>query len=269
MIGPSPQINQSSEATGRSRRTKNYPLSNFKDVLIIAKTIQDEAIDGQLRRLTLFDRLGRSPTSGTSRQLITSSSKYGLTTGGYQAEYLSLTEEGEMIAGDLPALSSRREIAFNLAIAKFDPFQQMYEKLRNQRLPAEDILQDEFGKLGVDSADCDKAAQVFEANARYIGIICPISGSDHIIPIEQLLEDSPIQKEGTSPEQQETATQESTAAEGEQVDTAKGTHAPPDMPVHSPSVHLNIQIHIDSSADPAQIDQIFASMARHLYGRES
>lgn len=34
----------------------------------------------------------------------------------------------------------------------------------------------------------------------------------------------------------------------------------------SPSVHIDIQVHIapDSSAD--QIDQIFASMARHLYG---
>lgn len=31
-----------------------------------------------------------------------------------------------------------------------------------------------------------------------------------------------------------------------------------------PDVHLNIQIHIDSSASPEQIDHIFASMARHL-----
>ena len=34
-----------------------------------------------------------------------------------------------------------------------------------------------------------------------------------------------------------------------------------------PNVHLDIQIHIPGDATADQIDQIFASMARHLYGR--
>jgi hypothetical protein len=34
-----------------------------------------------------------------------------------------------------------------------------------------------------------------------------------------------------------------------------------------PNVHLDIQIHIPATATPDQIDQIFASMARHLYQR--
>ncbi|MBI4200389.1 MAG: DUF5343 domain-containing protein [Chloroflexi bacterium] len=37
--------------------------------------------------------------------------------------------------------------------------------------------------------------------------------------------------------------------------------------ITEPTVHIDIQIHIDSSASPEQIDQIFASMARHLYHR--
>lgn len=32
-----------------------------------------------------------------------------------------------------------------------------------------------------------------------------------------------------------------------------------------PNIHLDIQIHIPVDASPAQIDQIFASMAKHLY----
>ena len=34
-----------------------------------------------------------------------------------------------------------------------------------------------------------------------------------------------------------------------------------------PTVHLDIQIHIPADATPEQIDQIFSSMARHLYAR--
>lgn len=35
---------------------------------------------------------------------------------------------------------------------------------------------------------------------------------------------------------------------------------------HSPSVHIDIQIHISPEAASDQIDQIFRSMAKHLYG---
>lgn len=37
----------------------------------------------------------------------------------------------------------------------------------------------------------------------------------------------------------------------------------------SPSLHIDIQIHIDSDATPEQIDQIFASMAKHLYDKDN
>ena len=36
----------------------------------------------------------------------------------------------------------------------------------------------------------------------------------------------------------------------------------------APDVHIDIQVHIDASASPEQIEQIFKSMAKHLYGRE-
>jgi hypothetical protein len=33
-----------------------------------------------------------------------------------------------------------------------------------------------------------------------------------------------------------------------------------------PGLHIDVQIHISPEAAPDQIDQIFASMAKHLYG---
>lgn len=32
-----------------------------------------------------------------------------------------------------------------------------------------------------------------------------------------------------------------------------------------PALHIDIQVHIDPTSSPEQIDQIFASMAKHLY----
>ncbi|MEL7570294.1 MAG: hypothetical protein AAGU14_06990 [Eubacteriaceae bacterium] len=42
-------------------------------------------------------------------------------------------------------------------------------------------------------------------------------------------------------------------------------YTPPSI---SPSVNLNLQIHISAEASSEQIDHIFMSMAKHLYGRE-
>ena len=36
----------------------------------------------------------------------------------------------------------------------------------------------------------------------------------------------------------------------------------------SPGVHINVQVHVSSDATSDQIDQIFASMAKHIYRRE-
>jgi hypothetical protein len=34
-----------------------------------------------------------------------------------------------------------------------------------------------------------------------------------------------------------------------------------------PSLHIDVQIHISADAKPEQIEQVFASMAKHLYHR--
>jgi hypothetical protein len=66
------------------------------------------------------------------------------------------------------------------------------------------------------------------------------------------------------------ATSTSKAAAGEAPSTR--TDAEPLAPTgrtnsSAPNVHLDIQIHIPAEATPEQIDQIFESMARHLYAK--
>ena len=46
------------------------------------------------------------------------------------------------------------------------------------------------------------------------------------------------------------------------------TEDPRPSNTESPGVHINVQVHVSSDATPDQIDQIFASMAKHIYGRE-
>ncbi|MGO4586395.1 DUF5343 domain-containing protein [Arthrobacter sp. 2RAF6] len=48
---------------------------------------------------------------------------------------------------------------------------------------------------------------------------------------------------------------------------ANGQSHPAPQQQSGPSLHVDLQVHIDSSASADQIDAIFASMAKHLYGR--
>jgi hypothetical protein len=64
--------------TKRTRRTMLFPASSFEEALTIPNAIQKHAAGQKIRRLTLFDQMGKSPDSGPSRQLITNANKYGL-----------------------------------------------------------------------------------------------------------------------------------------------------------------------------------------------
>ena len=244
---------------------KPYPALNLEDVLVIPKTVSEHGIDGQLRRLTLFDRLGRKPDSGPSRQLITTSGRYGLTTGGTRADHITLTEMGRDLALSLPSTSDYRIKAFRCGIERFEIFKGIYEKLESQRLPARDVLCDELSQFGISRKDALEASEIFVSNARHIGLVREISGSETLISLEQLLEELP--------EVSEAATETDTAAPApdftREGSAEQDTSFTPQLQpaVNQPSLHIDINIHIDSAADAEQIDQIFASMGKHLYGR--
>ena len=251
---------QGAQSTSSRRRAgpKPFPVLTIESLMPLAQTILNEGVSGQLLRLTLFDRLNRSPDSSSSRQMITQSGRYGLTTGSYQAETISLTESGVALASEAPAFSSTRRLLFESAIERFPPFLEMYNKLRNQRVPAGDVLINELGKIGIDTADCNLAADVFLSNARYIGLIRERSGTERVLPIEHILEEvPPAASAGEAP----------TTASVEPEPSTPVATVPTSPATVGPSLHIDVQVHIDSSATPEQIDQIFASMSKHLYGK--
>ena len=226
----------------------------------------EHGVSGEIRRLTLFGKLGRSPTSSSGRELVTSSSKYRLTSGSYTASSLSITDKGRMALSVEESPREAIEMQFQLAIGQIEPFNNLYEKLKDQRIPTDEVLGDELVNVGVDDSDRSKAAEIFTANLRFLGLIYDLSGSgrDYVRTIEQVLEEKSEKSTSAaedSPKPNSTDLPDTPVKPAE--DNRKDTSRP-----NLPELHVDIQIHIDSTASPEQIDQIFASMARHLYGRE-
>ena len=216
-----------------------------------------------MRRLTLMTQMERSANSSQTRDLISNSFKYGLTKGNYSSETVELTEKGEQLVKSLPpSTSEAMERAFELAIANFGSFKNLYETLKGKRVPTDAVLNDELRKEGISSEDQAKAGQIFLANARYLGLIRDVAGTEHIVSVEHALEELSEERD-LGRVHKSTPTTEEPSSDERTTSTSKVRNQS-----NEPSVHINIQIHFDSTTTPEQIDQIFTSMARHLYGRE-
>jgi hypothetical protein len=172
----------------RERRpTPSFPPVSFATAFPFAEAVQKHGAGQQVRRLTLFEKLERSPESSISRDWITNARKYELTKGSYTADFIELTELGA--AATSPDNQPREQLAakFKLAIDGVPVFKALYEKNKGSRLPSPEILRDSLADVPADQRT--QAVDIFLDNAKYLGLLRTIAGAERVVSIEQALED--------------------------------------------------------------------------------
>jgi hypothetical protein len=180
--------NANGESGRKQRRTSLFPASTFEDALGLAEAIF-KAAGQSIRRITLLDQLQKSPTSSATRQWITNSSKYGLTTGSHTAETLALTPLGQKTVDDSESTSARTRARFQLAIEHVEVFKQLYEKNLDNRLPVPAVLMDQARELNVPEADVSACVETFTVNAKFIGVLRTLAGAERLISLDTLVDD--------------------------------------------------------------------------------
>jgi hypothetical protein len=178
-------------STGSRRASRPFPAATFEDALELALAIQRISGGAKVRRLTLFEQLDKSPESGPSRQMITNSARYGLTTGSYKAEYLELTQLGRAATSTEGSARERLQARFELSINEIPPFQLLYETLKDRRIPTHAVMRDVLAEAGYSPDLLQEAVETFIVNAKFIGLLRTIAGSERLISIEQLLDEVP------------------------------------------------------------------------------
>jgi hypothetical protein len=182
----------------KKRSARSFPASTFEEPLDFAAEIFRIGSGQEVKRLTLFDQLGKSPESGGSRQLIINSGKYGLTRGGMQAENIELTPEGQKAVDDQINARERAKTRVELAITGIEPFQKLYEKFSGNKLPAHAVLIDAAKDVGIESEHAAEAVDTFVVNLRFVGLLRTLSGAERIISVYMLLGDLPAASPTTS-----------------------------------------------------------------------
>jgi hypothetical protein len=135
--------------------------------------------------------LDKSPDSGPTRQLITNSSKYGLTTGSYKAEWLELTSEGRTATSNEVADRIRAKARFELAILHIPAFASLYHAFKEKRLPDSAILRDHLRDQGIEESDAKECVDTFILNCKFVGLLKALGGAERLVPIEHVLDELP------------------------------------------------------------------------------
>jgi hypothetical protein len=169
--------------THRKRTVRPFPASSFKEACELAEAIvQISGGAREVRRITLFDHLKRSPDSGPSRQAVTNSARYGLTVGSYKAEMLKLTDDGFTAVSPEASPRERARAQFRLAIDGTSAFKALYERFSNNKLPTQQVMKDALvADEGFSDTDAKQAVELFIVNAREIGLLRTLSGAERIL----------------------------------------------------------------------------------------
>jgi hypothetical protein len=146
----------------------------------------------RIRRMTLFEQLGRSPDSGATRQQIVNSNRYKLTAGSYRAEFLELTAEGALATDPDAAPRDRTRASFELAINAIEPFSALYETLKGNKLPAQQVMRDQLmAASGLTEDQATEAVELFILNAKQVGVLRPVAGTERVLSIDQIIDEQP------------------------------------------------------------------------------
>jgi hypothetical protein len=183
-----------SSPSRRKRTERKFPAITFEEAITLADAIQKYAAGQKVRRLTLFEKLDQSPDSAETRRLITSSGQYGLTKGSYTAEYLELTPEGNDASNEELPKGKQLSARFELALNRIAPFKFLYEKLKGNKVPAKEVIADYLSEAQIEEDQKAECIDTFTLNAKFLGLLRTIAGSERIIPIEQAVEEASTSK---------------------------------------------------------------------------
>lgn len=249
-----------------------FPRLSLSKTLELANTIYAIGEGEPVRRRTAFDRMAKSPDSGGSRVLVVASnSGYGLTNGGNQAEYLSLTERGRQITAAQDLITKFEGIYE--ALFSNDIFSGFIARFSDRGVPIDEVAVEYLrANHTLSQQDAQACWTVFKENLVEQNLIEESSSGKRVV----ISREAALEKLGKRPEKKIEAPVEDRHLGSEegagpvQQNPEAGTRVQVGRSeTMAPQIHFNIQVVIPENASPGTYEAIFKSIATHLLNRES
>ena len=255
------KASDSAAASARKKKRVRIPQSDvpswdIETALRVARAIRDEYASNPTRPMHVATAMGLSLGSGHFRMIAGASVAYGITKGGYNAEAISLTDLGRRIVA--PTVDGDDMVATREAVLRPRVPGEFLHRYDGHALPSKEValnvLRDD---LRVHASRVEATYDLIRKNARLVGFVHEgVKGTEHI-DLKTPAEPLPDEPKAPSVPEAEPPTPAPTVEV-----------AAPVGHLGMPKVYLNLDVRIDASVTADQIDQIFESMARHLYSRD-
>lgn len=169
----------SNNTAKKKRRRHPFPNYSLEHTLAIAKAIAENNAGKPYSRISLADSIDRSPDARQFRDLISASSAYGLTQGGYSAPQISLTALGQSIV--TPRYDTEYREGLIKAAMNIDLFKKLFEHFDQHKIPPINNFQNTLARdYGVDPTLTEKCVQHFLEDGKFVGLIRHSSGADRV-----------------------------------------------------------------------------------------
>ena len=154
----------------RGKIKSDFPKHTLTEALKVARALADKNGGQPLPPTETAIAMGLSPGSSEFRILLSSSIKYGLTSGSYNSERVSLEEAGRNIVEPRSPEDERR--ALILAALTPPTFRGIYDYFRSKKLPDEAFFVNTVVReFQVPREHAVKCVQVFTKNLEQTGLI--------------------------------------------------------------------------------------------------
>jgi hypothetical protein len=169
--GKAPNAPETVAEMKKATRPSNlFPRNTLEDALKVASAIEDANAGQPYPPTDLAITLGRSPGSSAFAIALSSSLKYGLTTGNYKSSRVEMTSLGQRITA--PTSSDERAQSLVEAALKPATFSAAYEYLKSKKLPDAQHLSNMFHReFGIPKDLTESCAEIFRANLQFVGLL--------------------------------------------------------------------------------------------------
>jgi predicted nucleotide-binding protein len=158
------------DAVGQGTSGSDFPKHSLKAALRVAIALEDKNSGNPMPPTDVAIAIGKSPGSSDFRMLLSSSIKYGLTTGSYNQSKVSLTG----LARDILEPTSDESKNKALAQAAFTPqvLGRIFDSYKNKKVPDPQFFQNALGRdFGVPRDQAARCAAIFQDNVEFLGLL--------------------------------------------------------------------------------------------------
>jgi len=225
---------------------KQFPRFSLEEALRIPRAIWEQYGGDPTPPHDVAIALQLSPTSGRWRNLCGAAIAYGLTKGGYNAQYIEMLPLAKRILAPTEPgddIFAKREAILMPAIMRA-----FYEKYDRKKFPDDEIAKNVLFSMGIPKERADKALEILKRNGEFAKILRETKTGLFVALDIQVDSADQVAPESRTVKPKQDLTQKD-------VSSASSVSVP---------LHLNIQIHISPEMPSEKIDKIFESIAKHL-----